>query len=405
MRVAFISVSDQMGGSETMLLQIVQELRISRPSWDLHLILPGDGPLGRRAEVLGVHVTRQPMPESLRKAGEWAGAGVRRAPLAVRLARAALDVPRYQRALARTLHAMDPDVIHSNGFKAHVIAARLRRRRAALVWHMHEYVSARPVTRVLVRWYARYCDAIVANSASVADDVRAVVGGRVPVQVIHNAVDIDRFSPSGPVANLDALAAMPAAPEGTVRVGLVATFSRWKGHETFLRAIAEMPESARVRGYVVGGALYDTDGSQHSRDELVVMAGKLGVADRVGFTGFSDAPEAVMRGLDVVVHASTEPEAFGLVIAEAMACGRAVVTSGTGGAAEVIRDGEDALTHKPGDHHELASRLSSLAANAGLRRQLGSAARDAVAAKFHSRRLPAQFAAAYDAAIEARAVR
>jgi glycosyltransferase involved in cell wall biosynthesis len=47
-------------------------------------------------------------------------------------------------------------------------------------------------------------------------------------------------------------------------------------------------------------------------------------------------PADAMRALDVVVHASTDPEPFGLVVAEAMACGRAVTTSGTGGASELI---------------------------------------------------------------------
>ncbi len=56
-----------------------------------------------------------------------------------------------------------------------------------------------------------------------------------------------------------------------------------------------------------------------------------------------------MRALDIVVHASTRPEPFGLVIAEAMACGRAVITSAAGGAAEIVESEVDALTHTPGD--------------------------------------------------------
>ena len=52
-----------------------------------------------------------------------------------------------------------------------------------------------------------------------------------------------------------------------VRIGLVATYARWKGHETFLRALAQL-DDARARGYVVGGPVYETAGSQHSRDEL-----------------------------------------------------------------------------------------------------------------------------------------
>ena len=54
-----------------------------------------------------------------------------------------------------------------------------------------------------------------------------------------------------------------------------------------------------------------------------------------------------MRALDIVVHASTEPEPFGLTIAEGMASGRAVIVSAAGGAAEIVQDGVDALTCAP----------------------------------------------------------
>ena len=70
MRVAYISVSDQMGGSEAMLLQTAAELRRSRPAWSLHLVLPGEGPLADRAAALGMHVTVLPMPSSLARLGE-----------------------------------------------------------------------------------------------------------------------------------------------------------------------------------------------------------------------------------------------------------------------------------------------------------------------------------------------
>ena len=84
-----------------------------------------------------------------------------------------------------------------------------------------------------------------------------------------------------------------------------------------------------VRAYIVGDAVYQTEGSQYSLDELRQRARSLGVADRVGFTGFVHTPEATFRALHIVVHASTEPEPFGLVIAEAMACGRARRSSAT----------------------------------------------------------------------------
>jgi glycosyltransferase involved in cell wall biosynthesis len=316
----------------------------------------------------------------------------------VRIVRAALDLPHYERQLRDLLNEIRPDVVHTNGFKAHILAARTRGPRSALVWHMHEYISMRPLTRRLLRHYADRCAVVVANSESVGADVRTVLGRRAQVRVIYNAVDLDRFAPAGPMADLDALAHLEPAPAGTVRVGLIATFSRWKGHDTFLRAVAALPASTRVRAYIIGGALYDTDGSQYSTGELRALAAAHGLGSRVGFTGFVQDSDHVMRSLDIVVHASTAPEPFGLVIAEAMACGRALVTSATGGAAELVRAGEDALTHRPGDAADLTAAIQELAEDPAARARLGRAARAAAVSRYDARRLADEFISTYETA-------
>jgi glycosyltransferase involved in cell wall biosynthesis len=399
MRVAFVSVSDQLGGSEAMLLQTAAEFRTFKPDWDLHLVIPGTGPLGAKARALGMDVSVLPMPGSLARMGESGLSGGHAAAGGVMLARAALSLPPYERRLRDLLSTIRPDVVHTNGFKAHVISSRARVDSRATLWHMHEYISQRPLTRRLIRHYADRCSLVVANSESVAADVRTVTGTRTPVRVIYNAVDLHRFSPRGPVADLDALCGLAPAPAGTVRVGLVATFSRWKGHDTFLRAVASLPASVRIRPYIVGGALYDTHGSQYSAIELRRLAATYGLADRIGFTGFIDSADLAMRALDVVVHASTSPEPFGLVIAEAMACGRALVTSATGGAAELVRPGEDAVTHRPGNAGDLAAAIEELATDAALRERLSGAARQAAETRFDARRLAGEFALAYEDAV------
>ncbi len=398
MQVLFMSVSDQSGGSEAMLLQIAAELGRVRPDWDRQLMLPGPGPLGPAARQIGMGVTVLAMPASLSKLGEAGLSRATRAGGAVRLLRAALDLPPFERRLRVALTRIRPDVVHTNGFKAHILAARARRAAPGLVWHMHEYVSGRPVTSRLLRRHGSRCAVVVANSESVAADVRSVLGPDVEVRVIYNAVDLARFAPDGPTVDLDALSGLGPAAPGTVRVGLVSTFSRWKGHDTFFRALAALPAASAVRGYVVGGALYDTAGSQYSLNELRRLAATYGIADRVGFTGFVTDADRVMRSLDVVVHASTTPEPFGLVIAEAMACGRALVASAAGGAAELVRDGYDAVTHQPGDAAALAAAIRLLAEAAPLRERLGREAHQVAARRFDASRLGEEFAGVYEAA-------
>jgi glycosyltransferase involved in cell wall biosynthesis len=103
-----------------------------------------------------------------------------------------------------------------------------------------------------------------------------------------------------------------------------------------------------------------------------------------------------MRALDIVVHASTRPDPFGLVIAEAMACGRALVTSAAGGAGELVEADVDALTHAPGDADDLGRQLARLAGDAALRRSLGARARASAQRRFDSTRLANDIAQVYE---------
>src|SRR5439155_2834933 len=210
---------------------------------------------------------------------------------------------------------------------------------------------------------------------SVAGDIRHDLGASMDISTVWNAVDLTRFTADGRRLDLDALAGLPRPGAEVVRVGLVATFARWKGHLTFLEVMQPLAAAHNVRAYIVGGPMYQTDGSQFTVRELRAAAARLGMESSVGFTGFVKNPAAALRSLDVVVHASTSPEPFGLVIAEAMACGRPVVVSNAGGAAEIVTPGVDALVHAPGDAGDLAAQIAALAGNPELRARIARAAR------------------------------
>lgn len=380
-----------MGGAETSLVELLAALRGAEPSWELWLVTGEDGPLVDKVRALGVAVEVLPFPKAVARLGD-AVTHPRKALLLAAGAGAAAVF--YARRLAKLIRRIRPQIIQTNGFKMHVLGAWAAFRQAPVVWHIHDYVSTRPLMRRLLGCLASRCAAIIANSVSVAADVRTVLPS-VPVTPIYNAIDMERFTPSGSALDLDALCGLPPAPEETVRAGLVATFARWKGQEVFLEALSRLPPQAAVRGYIIGGPIYQTGGSQWSVAELQERCAKLGLEGRVGFPGFLENTPAAMRALDIVVHASTRPEPFGMTIVEAMACGRAVVASAAGGALEIIQDEENALSHRPGDADDLARQILRLANSKPLRRQLGQSARDAVERRFHGRRLAEELTALY----------
>jgi glycosyltransferase involved in cell wall biosynthesis len=396
MRAIYLNPTGQLGGAERSLLALLSSVRRAEPSWPLHVVMAAEGPLGAAVSALGVTSTVLPFPRMLAALGEHGAAvsGGGSVRLAARLGRASLSLAPYLWQLRRTIRRFAPDLIQTNGLKMHVLGA-WSSGPTPLVWHLHDYLGSRPLTARLLRMHVSRCAILIANSHSVADDARAALGGKVKIVPVHNAVDLDRFNPAGARADLDRLSGMPPVAAGTFRIGLLGTFARWKGHETFLRAIAALPRHLPIRAYIIGDSLYQTEGSQHAAGDLRRLASSLDLTGHVGFTGFIGKPETALRALDVVVHASTAPEPFGLVIAEAMACGRAIIVSRAGGAAEIVTPDVDALTHTPGDVRELTERIARLIADPQLRARLATAGRATAERKFDQSRLAREIVPLY----------
>lgn len=369
MRVAFLSPVGQVGGAERVLLTLLDAWRTADQAIEPVVVTLADGPLVNELGDRGIRVVVEPMPEALARLGDSGGSMVGVVARSMALLPA---IWRFSALLRRRLAALAPDIIHSNGFKAHLLGAMAAPDRSKVVWHLHDFVGARRLAPFLLARMARRVTVAVAVSAAVAEDFGCLLP-RVPVKVLSNAVNIARYCPGpGDGGWLDRLAGMPevAEPE-TVRVGLVATYARWKGHELFLRALRQVCSRTPARYYIIGGPIYST-GAQWSLGELQAMAKSLGVEAR--FIPLQADMPAVYRALDVVVHASTSPEPFGLVIAEAMACGRPVVAAMSGGAKDLFTDGENALGYPMGDAAALGVALARLVDSPSLRENLAAAA-------------------------------
>lgn len=384
MRILYLNPGGQLGGAEISLLDVLFSIRSAEPSFELYLVVGEDGPLVEKARMLGVEVAVAPFPRALAR---WGDSGSRPVAALGRALQAITGTAFYLLRLRRVVTAIKPDIIHTNGFKMHILGVWARSHRTPVIWHIRDYVGSRPVMKRLLRLHANRCAAAIGNSQSVARDIQRACGPRLDAVCLYNAVDLARYSPQGSRADLDSLSDLPQAEAGTVRIGLIATLARWKGHAVFLRALAQLPDHLRYRAYVIGGPIYQTDNSQQTLDDLRALAAQLGIGDKIGFTGFVSEPADAVRALDIVVHASTEPEPFGRVIAESMACGRAVICSAAGGALELVTEGHDALTHEPGNHAALAGRIAELARDPELRARLGLAGKATAERRFDRSRL------------------
>jgi glycosyltransferase involved in cell wall biosynthesis len=400
--MVFLNPTGNLGGAERVLLHVMSAVRDRWPSTASHLLCLTDGPLVSAARQLGVTTTVFPFPLTLGRLGDsqlCQGSTLTRLYVLGQVLAGVPALGLCAERLRRQLSLLRPDVIHSNGIKTHLLANLARPPRVPVVWHVHDFYGTRSLVRRLLPWLGGRTAAGLAISAAVGRDVNSLLP-RVPVTVVLNGVDEQTFRPGpGDGAWLDHLAGLPPAPANVVRIGLVATYARWKGHGVFLEAFGQLRRnySGRpLRAYVIGGPLYQTHGSQVTRDELQQLARQWHVNDCLGLVAFQSDPSPVYRALDVVVHASTQPEPFGLTIVEAMACGRAVVVSQAGGAAELFTHERDALGVPPDDAGALAGALERLTGDVQLRERLGVEARHSVCVRFSQSRFARQIVAFYE---------
>jgi glycosyltransferase involved in cell wall biosynthesis len=136
-----------------------------------------------------------------------------------------------------------------------------------------------------------------------------------------------------------------------------------KGVATAIRALADLPAEAHLT--------IDGPGPEVHLEELRALAIGCGVQSRVRFTcSVPAAMGAAYAAADAVVFPVTWDEPWGLVPLEAMAVGRPVVATGTGGSREYLSDGENCLLFPADDPRTLAARLRRLAGDPALRERV-----------------------------------
>ena len=399
MKILFLNPEGMLGGAERCLIDLVASFRASRPDIVTGLVAGGDGPLLDEVRKLGADVRLLELPPSLASLGDSAARSRRSsaAHVAKTLGSSAAALATYVAQMRSEIARFSPDIVQSNGMKMHLVGALARPRSARLVWYVHDFIGDRRLASRALRALSRRAHLAVTNSETVRQDFMRTVP-RLPARLVLNAIDTGDFSPTGDRAKLDELAG-ESPRRDVVRVGLIATFARWKGQDVFLEAAKlarERSATAPLHFYIVGSAIYRTD-AQFTEDELRTTARALGVAADVSFVPFQKNPADVFRALDIVVHASSRPEPFGRTIVEAMACGRAVIGVADGGAAEIIRDEENALAVAARNPSALADAIVRLANDAGLRSRLGEAGRADAIARFSRARLAADMLKAYQA--------
>jgi glycosyltransferase involved in cell wall biosynthesis len=188
------------------------------------------------------------------------------------------------------------------------------------------------------------------------------------MEVIHNGVDTEVFKPL-------------AKHHNTIpRVGIIANLQYRKGHDDFLEMAKKLVDQGVVAQFdIIGGDIL-----QEPREPYLKQHAKeLGIADKVIFHGQLPDVKAELQKLDIVVCASHE-EAFPISMLEAMACGKAIVSTNVNGIPEALTHQKDALLVSPHDPQALAMCVKQLLSSSSELASLGINAKQQVENHFSS---------------------
>lgn len=344
MKVLYLSPGGSaQGGAERSLAGLVAGMAANGHTPYVLLLAPGDASdlfAAHGAEIVGT-AARSPVGAGTRH-GSTLGMAVEALASAPRVTASGGEI----RRLSRRLHA---DVVHSNGFRTHVLAPLLRVGGPPQVWSLRDR-APRPAQRAVLAAASRWADAVAATSAFTAAQLH---GGARMVEVIANPVEI------GAVPDRAIARRALGLPERGVVVAVVAHLHPSKGHHVAIEALARCPGGARPLLAIAGDRIY---GAQSARylDELRLLARSRGVADDVVFLGGVSEVELVYGAADVVVHPAVHPEGFGRVVVEAQLCGTPVVATGIGGVLELVVDGVTGLLVAPDDPQALIAGIESV---------------------------------------------
>ena len=327
----------------------------------------GAAALGHHVEIIAVHKLRGPRDPSRRQ----------RSSVTRVLSLGALGsqeiAPGYIRAVwkrADIIHVHHPHALAD-------VACLLRAGRTPVVVTQHAD-SRRSANVPIARAVLRQAKAIVVPSKAHVAMSRELRGFEGKVEVIPFGIDESRWGVVPPPP--------PDSPPRAIFIGRLVPF---KGVDLLLRALEHVPD---LRLDIVG------KGPEGPR--LRTLAQALAVQDRVRWYGEhpdEDLPRRMADAHFLVLPSTTVEEMFGLVVLEAMAAGRPVITTAVPSAVrEVNVPGVTGLEVPLRDVRALSVALQRLAGDAALRERMGAAGRARAAERFTRTRMAADHVALYE---------
>lgn len=284
---------------------------------------------------------------------------------------------------ARYLQENGIAIVHSYNFYANVFsipAAKLAGVPCviAAIRDMGAYMT--PTQLRVHKWACGLADRIIVNADAIKDWLVGQGYNAARISVVRNGLELEQYLPrfSAPQINAEF-----GIPDGAKIVLMVSRINKKKGVEDLLEAARQILSKRRDVWFVIVGEIVISKSDERSasaenyRKSLSDMAMRLGIADRVVFTGVRMDVPAFLAQATVSVLPSLS-EGLPNTVIESMAAGVPVVATRVGGTPELIIEGETGLLIPPGDSTALARAVETLLEDPRLAERLGKAAQQRV---------------------------
>lgn len=354
MRVGHLISGDLWAGAEVQAFTLLKALK-DDPEVDLSVIVLNEGRLARALEKAGIGVSIVDETQN--------------------------SFFSIRRQIIRLLETEAIDILHSHRYKENILAAQVQPRCGIkhLVQTVHGIVEQfsglaklkAGMHAKMNRHFSRKCfDRIIAVSEDINDKLAPEYSDQQLV-TIHNAINVDELNPSRSVEGMKKEFGLK--PDRLV-IGTAGRLVPVKGIDVLIKAAALIVEQNSAVAVLIAG-----DGPERVALEQQVI--KAGLSDNVQLVGFRDDITDFLNCLDLFVM-SSHHEGIPMVLLEAMALQKPVVSTDVGGVGEIVADGQSGLLVPAGDESALAETCLRLLKDPAERNRLGNEAKKRVHEEF-----------------------
>jgi len=360
-RVIFLHSSSELYGASKILIYVIEIFR--KLGYSTLLILPGEGPFRVEVEKRGIEVAIVNLGILRRKYFHPSGI----------FNRGSKFIKAYR--FLNKLNKEEPiKLVYSNTLAVIVGAIFAKRNKINHIWHIHEIINS---PKFLVRFLARQINGVQTRPVVVSESVANHWKGLLNVQpeVIHNGIDYEPF-----LNGKKDVHATTGLPNDKKIVTMIGRVNPGKGQLSFLKMAKEVIKIHPDTIFVLVGDPYP--GYEYLLEEIGDFIQDNSMGKHVMDLGFrSDIPE-ILKCTDVFVLPSVLPDSFPTVVLEAMASALPVVATKSGGAVEMLEEGQTGFLIDMDDYTLGSERISYLLSNPESARIMGKKGRDRVLNKF-----------------------